>query len=44
MPVAADRERWARVLAANQWTVEEMRSGVCWRELNDGRYGPAIAA
>lgn len=31
----ADRERWARVLAANQWSVAEMRDGTCWRELND---------
>lgn len=29
-----DRERWAHVLAANQWTLDEMRSGQCWRELN----------
>ena len=29
----ADRERWARVLAANQWTVLELRDGTCWREL-----------
>ena len=28
-----DRERWARVLAANQWTLDEMADGTCWREL-----------
>lgn len=28
-----DRERWLRVLAANQWTREEMRDGTCWRDL-----------
>lgn len=30
----ADRPRWLRVLAANQWTREEMRDGTCWRALN----------
>jgi hypothetical protein len=29
-----DRERWARVLAANQWTLDEMRDGACWHDLN----------
>jgi hypothetical protein len=28
-----DRLRWAQVLAANQWTLPEMSSGLCWREL-----------
>lgn len=28
-----DREQWVSNLAANQWTVEEMRSGKCWKEL-----------
>jgi hypothetical protein len=28
-----DREQWARNLAANQWTLNEMTSGQCWREL-----------
>lgn len=28
-----DRERWASALAANQWTIEEMRNGSCWKEL-----------
>lgn len=28
------REEWARALAAGQWTIEEMRNGTCWRELN----------
>jgi len=27
------REPWAHWLAANQWTIDEMRSGQCWREL-----------
>ena len=27
------REEWAAVLAANQWTGAEMRSGTCWRAL-----------
>lgn len=27
------REEWARVLADNQWTLDEMRSGLCWRAL-----------
>ncbi len=27
------REHWAAVLAANQWTATEMRSGLCWRAL-----------
>lgn len=29
-----DRERWAARLAANQWTLDEMRSGRCWSDLN----------
>lgn len=29
-----DRERWAQVLAANQWTLDEMKNGTCWKELN----------
>ena len=29
----ADRERWAAVLANNQWTLPEMRDGTCWRML-----------
>ncbi len=33
-PIYPDgRKRWAAVLAANQWTRMEMRSGVCWRAL-----------
>lgn len=28
-----DREQWAWNLAANQWTLREMASGQCWREL-----------
>lgn len=28
-----DRERWASVLADNQWTLEEMRRGDAWRAL-----------
>jgi hypothetical protein len=29
-----NREEWAAVLAANQWTLEEMRSGQAWSALN----------
>jgi hypothetical protein len=29
-----NREPWLWTLAANQWTREEMRAGVCWRDLN----------
>jgi hypothetical protein len=28
------RDEWAAVLAANQWTVDEIRSGKCWRDLH----------
>lgn len=28
------REQWAWNLAAAQWTLDEMRDGTCWRELN----------
>lgn len=28
-----DRERWASVLADNQWTLAEIRDGTCWRSL-----------
>ncbi len=31
-----DRHNWARVLADNQWTLEEMKSGLTWRMLNEG--------
>lgn len=31
-----DREAWAAGLANNQWTVEEMRDGTCWRALQSG--------
>lgn len=30
------RERWAAVLAAQQWTRSEMRRGICWRDLQRG--------
>jgi len=29
-----DRLHWAARLAANQWTMDEMRDGTCWRDLN----------
>jgi hypothetical protein len=29
-----DREQWAWNLAANQWNIDEMRDGTCWRELS----------
>ncbi len=28
------REQWTAVLAANQWTLDEIRSGKCWADLN----------
>lgn len=31
------RERWAAVLADNQWTIEEIRCGSCWAALNSHR-------
>ena len=31
-----DRLRWASVLASNQWTLDEMRDGTCWRMLKAG--------
>jgi len=31
--LADDREEWAATLAAQQWTMDEMRSGLAWREL-----------
>lgn len=33
---ADDRERWAGVLADNQWTLAEIRAGVAWRALSEG--------
>jgi hypothetical protein len=34
-PLYSDnREEWASVLAANQWTLDEMRSGQAWSALN----------
>jgi len=32
-PYPEGREQWAWNLAANQWTVEEMRNGTCWKGL-----------
>lgn len=32
-----DRNRWAAVLADNQWTMNEMRQGLAWRKLNEVR-------
>ena len=32
-PMPDDRERWAAVLAASQWRLDEMRSGECWQQL-----------
>jgi hypothetical protein len=35
-PVLYDgREEWAAGLVANQWTLDEMKSGKCWRDLNE---------
>jgi hypothetical protein len=33
LPRPTDREKWAGVLADNQWTVDEMRRGVAWAAL-----------
>jgi hypothetical protein len=30
-----DRRQWAAVLAANQWTLQEMRDGTCWRAVSE---------
>lgn len=30
-----DRDRWADVLADNQWTLAELRDGTAWKALND---------
>lgn len=30
-----NRESWARVVADNQWTLDEMRSGLCWKMINE---------
>jgi len=30
------RARWASVLAANQWTLDEMAAGDCWRKIAEG--------
>lgn len=32
-PDIDERREWAGVLAANQWTLDEMRSGRCWSDL-----------
>lgn len=34
-PITPDREQWAANLAASQWTLEEMNSGLCWKDLNE---------
>ena len=33
------REQWAAVVADNQWTLDEMRSGLAWRMLQNEREG-----
>lgn len=33
-PDVKKRLEWAAVLAANQWSMEEMENGICWRMLN----------
>lgn len=35
LPRPAGRLTWASVLADNQWTLDEMRTGVAWRHLNE---------
>jgi hypothetical protein len=34
-PVYGERMEWLAVLAANQWTLDEMRQGTAWRALNE---------
>lgn len=34
-PLYADREPWCHGLAYHQWTIDEMRKGLCWEYLND---------
>lgn len=34
LPQSDDRERWAGVLADNEFTLDEMRAGMAWRHLN----------
>ncbi|MBI1216892.1 MAG: hypothetical protein GC185_13900 [Alphaproteobacteria bacterium] len=31
------RHKWAAILAANQWTLEEMAAGVLWRWIGEGK-------
>lgn len=35
-----DRLAWASSLAANQWTLDEMRRGVCWTDIVEAGNGP----
>lgn len=41
-PTPQERRAWMRVLAANQWTRDEMRDGTCWRDLQCSN--PSIAS
>ena len=34
-PNYADREPWAHGLAYHQWTIKELRDGICWELLNE---------
>lgn len=34
-PIYPDREQWAHWLANNQWTLEEIETGVAWRHLQE---------
>lgn len=31
------RQEWAELLAANQWSIEELRDGTCWRAFEEQR-------
>lgn len=34
LPLPAGREQWAHVVADQQWTLDEFRSGECWADLH----------
>lgn len=34
-PITTKRSSWLGVLADNQWTLDEMRDGTCWKQLRE---------